>query len=162
MTLQLGLGPLRTFAAAVGVAALIGCGGSDETAKETATPAATKAQAAVPDDLVGTWTRRIAARASTYVAAGLFTMKVLPDGSVEMYDPDANPKAECTSQQYCEQLRLTARDGKLIISATTYCGSSAEYSYKITGDKLVTDRVKDRCSQDRPQLFDGATWRRQS
>jgi hypothetical protein len=63
MTVRLGLGLVRTIAGASGVVALVGCGSSDETATEEATPPATRAQSnAVPDQLVGVWTRRVAGR----------------------------------------------------------------------------------------------------
>jgi hypothetical protein len=88
-------------------------------------------------------------------------MKVLPDGSVEMYDPDADLAVDCVTQTYCEGWALTARDGKLTIGDTTACTESGEYSYEVTGTRLATKRVGDACSQDRPQLFGRATWRRQ-
>ena len=83
-------------------------------------------------------------------------MKVLADGNVEMFDPDANPARDCVSEQYCEVLSVRARDGKLMISPTTWCPDPAEYSYRITGMKLATDSVKEPCTGDRPQYFDGA------
>ncbi|HWT25159.1 MAG TPA: hypothetical protein VN213_16775 [Solirubrobacteraceae bacterium] len=155
--------PVRTLAAAVVAAALVGCGGSNETADEGPKPASTGARAAaVPDELVGTWTRTIPRREYTQVPAGVFTMKVLPDGSVEMYEPGANPRKECITQPYCSPWALTVRDAKLTVGATVYCEGSGVYAFKVTRNSLVTKRVKDACSQDRPQFFDGAVWRRQS
>jgi hypothetical protein len=56
---------------------------------------------------------------------------------------------------------ITARDDKLIIGDTPRCTDQATYSYKITADKLTTKLVNDDCRDQRPPLFDGATWRRQ-
>ena len=163
MTLESGLGPVRTFAAAVGAAALVGCGGSDDTATEKPTPAATKAQTAVvPDELVGTWTRRIPRRANSYYPPGKFTMKLLRDGSAEMFNPSADPADDCVAQSGCELLTFEARGGKLIVGEIFTCPGPGEYSYEIRGDELTTKRVGDDCTRARPQLFDGATWRRQS
>jgi hypothetical protein len=168
MTLELGVAPVRTLAAVVGVAALVGCGGSNEAANENAKSAATKAPAtkaqsvAIPDALVGTWTRTIVNPTATYVAAGMHTMKLLADGTVEMYDPDANTKKECITQPYCSAWGLTARDGKLTVGTTVFCKDTGEYSFKVTRNRLTTKRVKDACAQDRPEFFAAATWRRQS
>jgi hypothetical protein len=64
MTHKFGAARLRSLAAATGTIALMGCG-SGETATEQATPAASKAEsAAIPDQLVGIWTRNIAGRTS--------------------------------------------------------------------------------------------------
>jgi hypothetical protein len=168
MTLELGRARVRTLAAAVAVAALVGCGGSNEAATENAKPAATEAAAtkaqpaAVPDALVGTWTRRIVNPTATWTPAGVFTMKLLRDGTVEMYEADGNPKKECITQPYCATWGLTARDGKLTVGATVFCKDPGEYSYEVTRNRLTTTRVKDACGQDRAEFFAGATWRRQS
>jgi hypothetical protein len=189
MTLKVGLGPVTTFAAAMGVAALVGCGGSNETATEEAKPAATKGQSAkVPDQLVGVWTRRVAGRtrrgracglrrpsptavtgpgakcksASGWVPPGVLSMKVRRDGNVEMWEAGTDPAGECLTEFYCWAMVMSARNGKLIIGKAGPCTGPATYSYKITADKLTTERVKDSCRERRPFLFDGATWRRQS
>jgi hypothetical protein len=163
MTLKSDTAPVITLAATVIVALLVGCGGEDQAATDKAKAATTKAEpAAVADELVGTWTRRVARRNHTFVTPGVFTMKVLRDGSVEMYDPDADVAVDCVSQMYCEGWALTARNGKLTIGETTFCTDPGNYSYEISSNRLATKRVEDACSQDRPQLFAGATWRRQS
>jgi hypothetical protein len=166
MTQQLGRWAAKAFAVVigtVGLVGLVGCGGSDETAGNQTKPAAKKApSAAVSEDLVGTWTRTVPARSYTYVTAGKFTMKVSGDGNMEMYDPAGNPTNDCVSQMSCEALTLTARNGKLTVGEMAACTGSGEYSYRITGRRLTTEAVRDGCKSDRPQLFDGATWRRQS
>ena len=175
MTPKLRVGSVRRFAAAAGLVAFVGCGSDDTSTRKTA-PAATKSAAAVPDELVGTWqgrprnwrkadpsSNRAAQRLQERVAVGrppgYYTMKVAGDGTVEMYDPGVTTAKGCLA--HCDTLQLTASDGKLMIRDTLECTTSAVYSYRIEMDKLATKRVKDDCTLDRRQLFDGSTWRRQ-
>ena len=157
---------MRLVAVAIGTVGLVGsvgCGGSDERAGNQTKPVQKKAPSAVvSDELVGTWTRTVRARSYTYMSAGKFTMKVSGDGNMEMYDPNANSTNDCISQEFCEALTLTARNGKLTVGEMAACTGSAEYAYRIAGRRLKTEAVREGCKSDRPQLFDGATWRRQS
>src|SRR5690348_11889297 len=92
--------PLAVAAAMVG---LPGCG-SDQASTNKVKPAATTATAAVPDELVGTWLGRIGPRPRGSLSEyprGRYSMRILADGTVEMYLPDANPKEACIEQPYC-------------------------------------------------------------
>jgi hypothetical protein len=160
MTLRCGL--RRTLVAAAGTTAFVGCG-SDEASTKKATPAATKAAAAaVPDDLAGTWVRTLTPPGPSYLDAGTYTLKVLADGNVEAYFAGSKPAKPCLTQELCEGFTVEARAGKLAIGETLDCVSPGDYTFKVTGDTLKTRQVKDDCgsTNDRPQLFAGATWRR--
>ena len=162
MTRTLGQRPVRAFAA-VGVVALVGCGNSDETAAEKAAPAANKApSAAVPDELVGTWRTRLASSSRSYLPGGTYTIKLLADGNLAMYIPGANLAQECLTQEFCEELLVKVSAGKLTIGDTSDCTDPAVYAYKVAGTKLTTEAVKEDCGSDRPRLFDGTSWKRQS
>ena len=163
MTPRFGIARLRLLAAAAGIVALIGCGAEERAAKD-ATPAATKAPSvAVPDELVGIWTRRIPSpKTSKWVEPGVMSIRVHRDGNVDQYEADTNPAHDCLTEYYCSTFVVSARDGKLIIRDTPGCGDPATYSYKITGSRLTTKKVEDGCSSEiRPFVFHGATWRRQ-
>ena len=89
-------------------------------------------------------------------------MKVRRDGNVEIYEAATDPASDCVTEYFCWATVIRARNGKLIIGETDRCDDPATYSYKITADRLTTERVKDSCRDQRPFLFAGATWRRQS
>ena len=159
MTLRRGL--RRTLVAAVVTAALVGCGAEEEPTKK-ATPAATK-PAAVPDELVGTWVRKLGPSNGDY-GAGTYTVKLLADGSVEAYFAGSNTAKSCLTQKRCEVFTVEASAGKLSIPDTADCLSPGEYTYKVTRNMLKTKRAHDDCSSsnsERPRLFANATWRRQ-
>jgi len=152
----------RTLATAAAVVALGGCGSQDTSTTKTK-PAATKAAAQVSDELVGTWESRLVAPAgSDRVTTGKYTMRVRADGSVDMYVPDNNPAHDCLTEFECQSFEVQSSGGKLTVGTTAACtGGTADYAYKITGNKLTTTLVNEDCASDRRGFFDGITWRRQ-
>jgi hypothetical protein len=165
MTHMLGGTRARALAAAVAMLLWAGCG-SEASSTEKATPAATKAAAVVPEELVGTWIGKLGTRPGGSVSQyprGRYSMKILADGNVEMYTPSANPAKPCVEQEYCYTWSVKADDrGRLEISDTPDCSSSAEYSYRVKGEKLTTERVKDDCDGERPYVYNtGVVWSRQ-
>jgi hypothetical protein len=177
MTRRFYEGPMSTFAAA-SVVALSGCGSEESPTKKAAPNPPKPSAATVPEDLVGTWqgrppnwrkvngdklvAERLRARVRKGLPPGYYTMKLARDGTVEMYDPGSNTDKECLHIAHgCDGLQVKASRWKLLIGDTLECAEPAEYSYKLRGGKLTTKRVKDDCGSDRPQLFNGTTWRRQ-
>src|SRR5215218_9942900 len=165
MTRRFGVSPVRTFVAVVGVVAAVGCGASDEAAPEKASPAAKASAAAVPEELVGTWTRTLSRKASSTIQVGeaavspyTFIIKVRRDGILDTYFPPSNADGACMADPECEAWEIRPSDGNIVI-VNHQCASPGEYSYEVTGNKLRTTRVKDDCPQYRQELFDGATWR---
>ena len=166
-----GVVPVRQFATGaviVTLGALVGCGGSQESATQEATPAATKAPAAavsVPDALVGTWSSRLGSRGATIIDAnpGRVIIKISPDGTLGIYYPGSKSANDCLSDAYCEPGEIKGGGARLTIGSTTMCsGGEAQYSFRIVGDHLTTNSVKEDCVGDRPVLFDGTTWQRRS
>ena len=101
--------------------------------------------------------------ASSYLEPGKYTMKMHPDGSVDVYAPWSDTSEDCLVADGCDQLTLKASGTTLTIIETRECTAPAQYSYKLTGNKLTTKRMEDTCgaASDRPRLYNGTTWRRQ-
>jgi hypothetical protein len=170
MTRKFGVVPAQKSAIGlviVTLGALVACGGSQES-NEATTPVATKARAAavsVPNALVGTWWTRLSSQDATVIESnpGKVAIKISADGTLAIYYPDANVAKDCSSDPYCEPGQIKGRGARLTIGSTTMCsGGDAQYSFKIVGDKLRTKSIKEDCVGDRPALFDGTTWHRQS
>ena len=165
MIRKLRVAPLKTLAAGAGIVAVIGCG-SEEASTKQATPTPAKAAAAtVPDELVGTWVTRLRPSTTSYLEPGEYTMKMHADGGVDVYTPKGDTAEDCVAQAGCAQLTVEASGGALTIIETPDCTDPAQYSYKLTGDRLTTkQREQDDCgaAADRPRLYNGVTWRRQS
>jgi hypothetical protein len=171
MTQTCGVAPVRVVPRVVAalMLGLGGCGGSEETTRKKPTPAATKAPAAaVPEELVGTWTRRFTRRELRAFAGppgntpGEVTMKVRPDGTSEMYLVGSDTAEDCEGQGTCESSEFKESAGQLTIGATVDCAQPAEYSFNIAADKVTFDPVKEDCPGDRSAWFGGTTWQRTS
>ena len=89
-------------------------------------------------------------------------MKIHADGTTDVFSPGADVADACGTQKLCNSHSIEASGGHLTIGDTYSCVGSAEYSYKIEGDKLTTTRVKDDCGAERPHLYDGTVWRRRA
>ena len=167
MTRSLGVTPITKLAVAAAVAILIGCGSetaSTEKATKTGAAPAREAAATVPDALVGTWVGRLGSPTNnSEYSPGRYTMKISADGTTDVFQPAADVAEPCLTQKPCNSHAIEASGpGRLMIGATYTCLAPGEYSYKIEGDRLTTKRVKDECFGDRPHLYDGTVWRRQS
>jgi hypothetical protein len=154
-------GVTRVSAFVVAGAMLVGLPGceSDASSTNNTKPAATTAAATVPKELVGVWVAKIGPRPRGSVSEyppGRYEMRILADGTVEMYLPDANPKEPCIEQMYCSTWSVKADEpGRLQISATPDCTKPAGYAYRVKGAKLTTKLVRDDCSGERPRVYNG-------
>jgi hypothetical protein len=149
------------------ISALSGCGsGTESTKKATAkaTAAATKAASPIPDEPVGTWVGRLgpSPNGTSEYEPGSYTMKIHADGTTDVFRPGADLAQPCGTQQLCNSHAIEASGGRLTVGDTFVCVDSAEYSYKIEGDRLTTNRVKDDCGAEREHLYDGTVWRRRA
>jgi len=123
-----------------------------------------KTAAAVAGELVGTWVGRLgpAPAGTSEYEPGSYTMKIHADGTTEVFLPGAKLANACGTQKLCNSHSIEASGGRLMVGDTYSCADSAEYSYKIEGDRLTTTRVKDDCGAERTHLYDGTVWRRRS
>jgi len=76
--------------------------------------------------------------------------------------PGANLAQPCGTQKLCNSHSIEASGGHLTVGDTYSCADSAEYSYKIEGNRLTTTLVKDDCGAERTHLYDGTVWRRRA
>jgi hypothetical protein len=160
MSLRCGAAWITTLVLAGAVGVLSGCGSETPSAKHP-TAAATTA-ASVADELVGTWVGKLGPPppGTSEYEPGSYTMKIHADGATEVFMPGANLASPCGAQKLCSSHSIEASGGHLTVGDTFSCPDSAEYSYKIEGDRLTTTRVKDDCGAERTHLYDGTVWRR--
>ena len=164
MGLRCGVTWIATLVLSGAVWVLPGCGSETPSGKRT-TAAATKTAAPVADELVGTWVGRLGPAppgTSEYEPGKLYTMKIHADGTTDVFTPGAKLAKPCGTQPLCTSHSIEANGGHLTVGDTFSCAGSAEYSYKIEGDRMTTTRVKDDCGAERTHLYDGTVWRRRA
>ena len=163
MSLRCGVAGITTLVLAGAMWVLPGCGSETPSAKR-ATAAATKTAAPVADELVGTWVGRLGPPppGTSEYEPGSYTMKIHADGTTDVFAPGAKLANPCGAQKLCNSHSIEASGGHLTVGDTFSCAESAEYSYKLDGDRLTTTRVKDDCGAERTHLYDGTVWRRRA
>jgi hypothetical protein len=142
-----------TGAVVVALSAVSGCGGGGGTGPH----------AALPKELIGTWTRTFTQRdvGNTGFATGPYTLKIR-DGEVDVYEGSgADPRKDCSSQVgTCASVALTGSGRILTLGKTPTCTGHGRYAFIVKGHTLLTKKVTDDCDTGRPVVFNDRTWKR--
>jgi hypothetical protein len=150
-------GRVVTGAVVVALSAMSGCGGGGETGHST------RPHAALPNELIGAWTRTFTQRdvGSTGFATGRYTLKIR-DGEVDVYEGSgADPTNDCSSQVgACASVDLTGSGRILTLGKTPSCTGLGRYAFVVKGNMLLTTKVADDCDAGRPVVFSDRTWKR--
>src|SRR4051812_3509871 len=125
MSLRCGLPGILTLVLASALWLLPGCG-SETASPKSATAAATKAAAPVPDELVGTWVGKLGPPPTSIseYPPGSYTMKIHGDGTTDVFGPGADLANPCGTQKLCNSHSIEARGGQLTVGDTFSCVGS--------------------------------------
>jgi hypothetical protein len=151
----------------IAVVAMVVAACGDETQSDggNKTDRSTVRHAAVPQALAGDWTttysKKEAREAGPAFLPGKFTTRFKPDGTWELYAPGTDPGKSCILQENCFTSEASADAHRITVGEFEACVDPGTYAYRIKGDKLTLEKIKEDCKHERPALFVDRTWKRE-